>query len=284
MKTDKDAMFLDTSIVIARAVHSPEMKARINERLKAYNTLVSSLIVKQEFKRRMLKEAQYLLKQLNDKGSYGRVLRHVTDVLPPQQARKRTICLQMLVTIFEGATDEELTERAQRYLRQLMRVGLSDFINSVDHIVWQSGCACSNYPVAEEVPYKRYNLGPEKCSRVASHCGITAFLSDERLPQMKAILDYLKAMPLAEKSSEIQGTEAFLEIALANPEKVSLSNPCLTVGDLLIALESAGIGFFYTLNREESQHFCLVLKQSLIVRPKNPKHEDVIYARPEQDF
>jgi len=81
MKGNADSIFLDTSIVIARLVHSPATKKRISERLGRYQQSVTSLVVKQEFKRRLLKEAQYLLNQLNDKKSFAAVQRHIVDVL-----------------------------------------------------------------------------------------------------------------------------------------------------------------------------------------------------------
>ncbi len=67
MKTNGDAIFLDTSIAIARTVHSPATKLRIKERLRRHEVVVSSLVAKQEFKRRLLKEAQYLLDLINQK-------------------------------------------------------------------------------------------------------------------------------------------------------------------------------------------------------------------------
>jgi hypothetical protein len=44
----------------------------------------------------------------------------------------------------------------------------------------------------------------------------------------------------------------------------------------MIAMESAGVPVFYTLNSNESQHLCRALKQTLVVRPKNPEHEDLV--------
>src|ERR1700694_4768289 len=114
-------VFLDTSIAIARVVHSPEMKQRIADRISKYQASVISLIVRQEFKRRLLKEAQYLLRQLNEKRSYSKVRWHVIDVLGPWQNRRRNICLEMLESIYRTASDKELTERAIRILRVLLR-------------------------------------------------------------------------------------------------------------------------------------------------------------------
>jgi len=58
------AIFLDTSIQIARFFREKRMKNRIEERLSNYDMVVSSSIVLQEFKRRVLSEALYLLNQL----------------------------------------------------------------------------------------------------------------------------------------------------------------------------------------------------------------------------
>ncbi len=82
-----NAVFLDTSIQIARIVHNEEIKVRIAWRISQYDLTVSSEVVKQEFKRRLLKEAQYLLNQLNRLTSLQKVMRHVIDNLPPQQNR-----------------------------------------------------------------------------------------------------------------------------------------------------------------------------------------------------
>ncbi|MGH9855164.1 MAG: hypothetical protein ACREBD_35475, partial [Blastocatellia bacterium] len=111
-----DQVFLDTSIQIARWIREREMKDRIAGRIKQYDSSATSLVVRQEFKRRLLKEARYLLNQLNHKGSLKKVQRHIVSILPPQQQRKRNICLEMLTVLFEKADDAERTERAKRYL------------------------------------------------------------------------------------------------------------------------------------------------------------------------
>jgi hypothetical protein len=54
-------------------------------------------------------------------------------------------------------------------------------------------------------------------------------------------------------------------------------NPCLKVGDLLIALESVGVGSFYTMNAKESKQLCPVLGQELVIRPMRADSDDVIY-------
>ena len=89
---------------------------------------------------------QYLLNQLNRLGSFKKVRRHIIDNLPPQQHRKMTICLQTLETISEGSDDADLTERAKSYLRMLLRFGLDDFEDSVQHVERTAGCAVRQIP------------------------------------------------------------------------------------------------------------------------------------------
>ncbi len=261
-------------------VHGPETKRRINERLSRYSGAVTSLVVRQEFKRRLLPEAHYLLNQLNDKKSFAKVQRHVQEVLHQSRwKRKREICLATLQTIFEKhgdrASDAELTERAIRYLRTFLRVGLTDFDNSVNAVVWDSGCACAHFPVEEKISYKRYEFGPDKCSATGGMCGIVEFLK-LRQSEMSNVLAHLKQIPEAKKSAELQRAENFIGIILENADGAAEMEPCLTVGDLMIAMESADVPVFYTLNSRESQYLCRALKQTLVVRPKNHEREDLM--------
>lgn len=270
-----ERIFLDTSIMIARMVHSPETKVRIAERLNTYRHLCTSLVVRQEFKRRLLKEAEYLLNQLNHKRSLVKVLRHVNDVLPAQQGRKRNICLQVISTIFESADEEEQTERARRYLRTLLRAGLSDFDASVSQVLWSSGCACAKFSVTEKVPYRRYDFGPKDCKNTKGACGVQQFLGmqSKELRKFSVALD---ALADEQKTQELKETQSFIRTVLETLSEAEQLNPCLTVGDLLISLESADIASFYTMNGRESQFFCRILQQNLVVRPRNHQHEDVV--------
>lgn len=276
-------VFLDTSIMIARVIHAPETKHRIADRVNSFDTSLTSLVVKQEFRRRLLNEAQYLLDQLNKKESYEKVLRHITDFLPPQQYRKRNICLQMLLTVFEEADDSELTDRAKRYMRQLLQHGLKEFDNSVSQVLWDSGCACSQHPVKERIPYKRYEFGPNECSKTGDACGVVEFLRT-RGREMRCVLDKLKSLPETKKSDELKRTESFIEKVLDDPVSAQKLDTCLKVGDLMIAMESVGISVFYTLNSKESQHLCRALGQTLIVRRKNPEHEDVVCSSEDENW
>ena len=119
----------------------------------------------------------------------------------------------------------------------------------------------------------------DKCSKTTpGSCGVVEFLK-ERREEMLKLQKYLSGLAQiagpGEKSKEIEDAETFLTKVLEDPSSAPKENPCLTVGDLLIALESLGIPVFFTLNGKESQHFCRPLNQDMIVRPTDPKKEDI---------
>ena len=276
------ALFLDTSIQIARIVHSPEIKLLIKNRLKKYNIIATSLIVKQEFKRRLLKEANYLLKQFHLRKSYEQVIRHVQEVLPPQQQRKKNICLQTLMTIDEQDTDEDRSDRAVLSLKYLVKNGLKRFEKSVDHIFIDSNCACSIQPVTTD-KNESFHFGTDKCKNLKKKCGISRFLKDN-IKLLHKIGKELKKIDNSKKTKEIEIIEKFIKIYFDNKDTIEEYNPCLIAGDLLIALESKSIPAFYTMNGKESQFFCRYLNQDLIVRKPNPKKDDIICMKIDNEW
>jgi len=266
------AVFLDTTIQIGRFVHAPEMKQRIHHRVSAYDVSVTGLLVRLEFKRRLLREADYLLRLFKRLGSYRRVLRHVTDNLPQQQGRKRTICLEVLETVFDEG-DADLTDRARFYLRALLTQGLDEFDRSVDSVLQESGLQCARRGVRELKKYHKYDLGRDKCDAHSEACGIGAFLGDHE-KDLRVVLAHLEALSTDEKTDELERAEEFIRLYLSDPEKALRNEPCLRVGDLIIALESTRTPAFYTMNGKESQHLCRALGQELVVRPRYHVHED----------
>ena len=94
------AVFLDTSIQIARKIHIPATKKRINDRIRSYDLTVTGCVVRQEFKRRFLKDARYLLDLFKKYKSYKDVMHHVVDVLTSFHHRKQKICLELLALPF----------------------------------------------------------------------------------------------------------------------------------------------------------------------------------------
>src|SRR5690348_5670210 len=93
-------LFLDTSIQIAREIHAPQIKQQISARLNQYDTKVTSLVVKQEYKRRLLSEAVYLLNQIERRKSLNTVRWHIEHTLASSyNQRKARINISLLLTV-----------------------------------------------------------------------------------------------------------------------------------------------------------------------------------------
>ena len=266
------AIFPDTSIHIARLLREPEIKKIIEERLATYDLVVSSSVVIQEFKRRVIPEAIYLMNLLHSKGSIQKVRRHVTSVLPKQWGRKKQICLEVLEEIFDGMDeDSDRTERAKRYLHLLIKHGVNHLQSKIGHVVQGTNCYLSKLPIKVKERYKRYEPIETKCSKVFPLCYVSDFLN-ENMDLCQKLLQRLST--LQNKTKELESTLEFLQEFIANPEAIHKKNPCYCVGDLLIALESNSIPDFYTMNYKESRFFCDVLDQNLIVLPNNPDNPE----------
>lgn len=224
MSEPKEApLFLDTSIQIARWIHSQQAKMRIQERIDNHNRTVTGLVVRQEFKRRLLKEADYLLRLLHRYRSFDEVNHHVIR-LPEPWMRKRNICLQTLAQV-HGGTDKEKTDRLRLYLRSLLVDGMRRFDQRVDTVRKDSGCGCAKHAVVEKEAFRKYDLGIDRCSRIGSgECGIVSFLAN-RKEHAERILEKLRSLPEGKKSAELVKTERFLENLMERLDQVQGDGP-----------------------------------------------------------
>jgi hypothetical protein len=269
-----DAVFVDTSIQISRRFKSDHLKSRIEDRLSKFDLVLTGLVVRNEFRRRVMSEAVYLLRLLEKYKSAKRVHEHVNDELGGwQNQRKRNISLNLLTKFYPEANDAEHTDILRRSLRSLLIAGLDDFDESVDSVIYDSCCACGHESVREIEAYKKYNIGNNSCKAAGQGCGVRPFLVS-KMKELKMLSDHLRKTPASEKSEEIQRIEQTLTVLLEMPEDVSGLELCQEVGDLLIALESSHIPTFYTQNVHESRHLCHALRQKLFYRDNHPANED----------
>ncbi len=269
------AVFLDTTIQIARLIHSKDTKRRIAERLCAYGFTVTGEIVKQEFKRRLLQEAKSLLRLLDKHNSFSQVLHQVQRWSHPLHRRKQQIHIQMIATLFGNEGGPSLVERAKLHLHYLITQGIDDFEEDVGMVIRASGCACARCPIQEKVRYKQYDFGPDRCSDPgAAGCQIGNLLKT-RVAELEKILRRLQKLTAQERTAELGQAAEFITAILQDATVARSHDPCYKIGDLIIALESHGIPTFFTMNGKESQHFCRELDQTLIVRPSSPDKADV---------
>jgi hypothetical protein len=272
-----DNIFLDTSVQIARLLRV-QMKQPTEALLSRYRRKASGTVALQEFKRRVLKEAAYLLTNLNKTKSYNATLEHVTTVLPGMQERKRMICQLLLHGVLHDRSDQELTERARLYLRTLLMHGEKLFVRFLDDVVPLKNCYLARLPVQEKRRYLSYTI-ETKCSKTKGKCSIATFLQQKTNTCLR-LLEFLNQLPRERMTVELERAREFLrKIAAAASTAADQEEPCLKYGDLLLCLESEGWPVFYTMNYKESQAFADFLGQQLIIRPNNPANADEIYQQ-----
>ena len=276
-----DIVFVDSSIQVARTTREPSMRARISTWLARYKLKVTGSVALQEFKRRVLRDLAYLLTKLDQTGSYQRTLDYVTSVLPSQHQRKKQICLPVLHQLIQPpATDEELTERLRLYLRSLIVNGEKHFVEGLDSVVEGIGCYWARRPIREKKRYKEYDFGEIKCSKTKNLCQVKNALQG-KITECRDLLDFLNGLPASRMTKELESAREFLDRVL-NKNGIATVNseePCLKVGDLLLALESKAIPNFYTMNYRESQAYCDLHGQELAIRPNDPRQNETVYSQ-----
>lgn len=269
----KSAVFLDTTILEARNFKSVKQKRKIAKRLKTFDFRATSAVARQEFKRRVVGDAIYLYEQLSTLKNIRQLLQKVSN-LPALQNRKLKICLDVFATtaLDPAPSEEEQTERCLLQLKSFIDTWRDQIDSSVDHVIELAGCSASESDVvALKSGYKR----PSKHCTDFPGCGIGTFLASPDCQRNVVKIDtQLKGITGA-KSDEIQTTGEFIAAIRSSPDDVRNADPCLTVGDFLISLESSKIPTFYTMNFKESQHFCRALDQNLIVVPSNDENVEV---------
>jgi hypothetical protein len=255
------------------------MRETIDRGLSKFSKRVSSSVPYQEFKRRLLHELVYLLAKLEQTQSYLTTLSHVTSLIPQQQQRKTRVCLPLLHNVLPGASDAELTERGRRYFRFLLTTGEDQFKHGLDALLPGLNCFWSRVSIVEKRRYKRYEMGNTRCSKTKKQCEIGKELN-RVLPSCKELHKFLCGLPANRMTVELENARDFLDRILNGTalHRIHDEDACLKFGDLLIAIESASIENFYTMNYRESQAFCDFFKQSLTVRPNNPANNDVTYT------
>jgi hypothetical protein len=275
---DTRAIFVDTSVQILRIIGSKGHKTRIRERLDKYGLIVTSLVVRQEFNRRFLTEMRYLIEQLDRRDSLPDLLHHLNQGLGPFHRRKAVICIAIVTTFLErqvfSESTEEQRDRFRVYLEMLLEGGLDDFDEMVHHVIEESDCAAGRISIRRKG--SRYDFGHEKCSR-HPNCKIQAMLL-EKVAAVTALQSALEALPKPAPTNELESARNFFEKVAKDPECVRGCEPCLKVGDAIIAVKSAGIPSFYTKNYKESRHLAPALGQTLIVRPNREDLDDIVCA------
>ena len=251
MSIKNDIVYLDTSVVIALFVHPSEIKKHIRIEIAKYKFRLTGLVVQQEFCRRLLKEAKYLLGQLEKRRSFNRVLSHLVD-LSKFHDRKFRICLQTMINNFPDGTDADRTERLQLFLEDLLENGIAEIKqNIVDEIVKSVGCASAIEGIHRTK--SGFRFPHDECSK-HERCGVGDFLNEspDREPLLQFLIDNDERLTAELK----KGKESLLSLRELGCVNACKLDPCISIGDVLISLESRSAGVFLTQNFKESNLLC----------------------------
>lgn len=272
--SQRASLFTDTSIQIAARIHEPATRNKIRKRISLYESKVASLVVRHELRAGLLKDLIYLHGLFeNQKLSLIRAERRV-DRLRPRQPGRYARMRQSLMTLREGDDESSKRDRARITLRYLIKTILKTF-DSTYFIVQDSGCASGKINI--EAKKRSFSPGKDQCKHL-ENCRIGSFLKENR-DRLAAMLSYFEGLPDERKSRQIRTTETFIREYLMDELMLGGRNVCKQVGDLLIALESSSIPDFYTMNGKESQHFCRLLNQTMIILGFNPENEEIVCDR-----
>lgn len=278
-----EPIFADTSTVIASELHSPKVKRLVSDRLTQHSIAVISNVVRREFVRRVLREARYLIENLEREKSYVEVF-HKVRRLFGKHDRKRNICLDLLARSFPNSSDAEAAEACRLHLRNLIQFGDKLLVKKFELLPGDS-CSLGKQPVlmrTTRTNKTKCDFGPKNCESTEK-CEIRKLL-DAKRPTIRKINTRLKREAIARTANgekltkELAAILDFSSQFLASKRfSAKLNNPCDRVADMLIALESEEIPNFATLNFKESLLLCEVLKQTLFVLPTNPDKSEVTH-------
>lgn len=256
-------VYLDTTILIASFIHSPKVKFEIRDKIKSFKNVLTGQIAQQEFTRRLLKEAEYLLGLLKKKKTVAAVQRHLLS-LSFHHNRKFRICLQTLTTIEEGANDEDNADRLRFFLEELLEDGVQDIRELLGcEILADVGCASAIQEIKKKG--KSYHFPNSKCSSYGQ-CGISQFLTNHA--DTGPLKDFLLEKQ-DQLTNELKDGLDFLTKVCEDSTCAPFHNPCLCFGDTIISLESRQADVFYTQNYKESQLLCEQSGQVLLLCPTN---------------
>ncbi len=202
--------YIDTSVFIARHTQSRKQAEKIETATGSASgrTKVSGLAVRQELKRRLLGDAEYLYRQLDIKNGYAETVHHLNRNRENQYQKNRAgICLGLMASI-TGVDDEDKTDRLKTKLRTLIVTCLSKFDCWIDHLERGSGCRCATIDPVEQKRGGRvtFEMGENKCGGV---CAVNRFLVAMSVP-MGAIRNHLTTIIETTERKQLREILTFL--------------------------------------------------------------------------
>jgi hypothetical protein len=253
-------VFVETSVFIASHCHSPEQAKKIEDYFGTGSGLskVSSLVVRQELKRRMLGDLDYLYRTLVRHNSYQKTYHHLVQLAGhPHHGNRARIGLGFLGRLPEESNDDKFDRLKARLRRYIISI-LPTFDGWLDRLETGSGCSCGQFNPRETTKNGKttFEIGNIRCSEELL-CPVGDFVSRSK-HHCDQIATGLRHGSALNERAQIQDMLRFLA-ETNNPDfQAAEHDPCYTVGDLLITLESlaAKCAVVYTMNRKDFIPLC----------------------------
>ena len=187
----------------------------------------------------------------------------------PGHKRRREMCEDLVITLFESESDASQLDRHVFYLESLIEFGLGALKNRLD-CIHEKACELGMRPLEKRENRNGkliFEFGTSKCSE-AENCQIGAYLKTKHR-ELASIRALLETQDEDELTTELAATLDYLkQLGQQGVENAKNLDLCSKAGDLLIALESSCYKHFATLNHKESTVFCQALEQTLYcIRP-----------------
>jgi hypothetical protein len=253
-------IFVETSVFIASHTQSPKQAKKVEACLGegTGHTKVSSLVVRQEIKRRLLGDAAYLHSLLVKYNNYEETNYHLIRLSGnPYHGNRARICQGLLLSVQTG-TDSDKVDRLKARLRRFILTTLATFDSWLDQLERSSGCVCSQIDPREVHKNNKmsFDLGAAKCDQVQS-CPIGDFLT-QSAESCKLISDHLSTELETNPRQQLADILTFLAKTNSSGFSATQENPCYTVADLLLTLEAIAskCDSIYSMNYKDFRVLC----------------------------
>jgi hypothetical protein len=257
-------IFLDTSIHVAR-LKGARLCARVNKNLGQFSWRGSGTYAKLEYGNVVLSAAGYLLNKLHELGSLESLRYFVVNQLSPDYQRHYVMWYGNL--LHHHFNKPEATERAERALRHLLRVGTDAVDRLCDRVHDGIACEWANQtlvsgPRGAITRWQSPAWKNRAKRRPPPRCRIDQFFVEKKALFEKMACVISKAPP-GEQTEELKTFVSIIEQAAKTPEFLRDCVICAQFADAILAAQSEGYHSFFTQNLYESDVLCRVMQQLL---------------------
>jgi len=262
-------VFLDTSIHLAN-LKGRDISRRVHETLRKFRWRGTASYAKVEYGNNILSRVCYYRRMLRKLGSLERLRYHIDNVLIPKfklHGKHRTWFSNLLSKCLNPVDDREATERAERELGHLWRLGTAVVDALCDCVHDEIKCICADQSNATQ-----WKKPDGRCKRTEPGCRLPQFFVDNR-QHFCQIRDTIRQLPQERLTEELRRFADTIDEACADPRVLKDHRVCSGFADAIIAVQSLRYRSFFTQNVKESDVLCEVLAQLLLYLHQSPEDE-----------